>query len=192
MNHTELNTRKMPIGAGKTEFTLARLQELSDPSESFDGMLIFGRPWLESGDTKSVLAQLGPHAPPSALRAMAGSTLLTLDGYAEEEAEIYEIRAVRDYFQGITAKWSPWLFAGSTQSDDLFAIVLACLPSVACVRTDDEVYVQWQEHDMRAFLHKGIRHAAWLLNRASIGEAEGRTMLLTAASYLGIPFSEDQ
>jgi len=190
MKTNKMNTRKMPIGTGKTEFSLSRIAQLPDPYEHFDGMLVFSRSMIEAGDISAVITQLGHNSNPNYLRAMAGATIITVEGYAEEDSEIYEIPAVRKYFRTLSAKWSPWLFAGTIFTADLFAIVLACLPSVTCIREDGEITVFWKLEEMEAFLRKSLPTAAWLHNRAGVVKEDGCAMLKAAAAYLGLPFSE--
>lgn len=191
MNTTKLNTRTIPMGAGKTEFSLSRLERFPDPTEFLDGMLVFSRSMIEAGDVSAVITQLGPNARPHYLKAMAGATILTVEGYAEDESEIYEIPAVRKYFCELSGKWSPWLFAGSIFTADLFAITLACLPSVTCRRANGELTVSWNREEMEAFLKQSLPTAAWLHNRAGVDKQEGCAMLKAAAAYLGLPFTEE-
>lgn len=178
--------RKMPIGAGKAEVALNHAISCPDLS----GMLVLHRHDIETGRIPGLQSQFGPDADPRDLSILAGSTLIVLEGYSDDDREIYEIPEIRAYFQNQNAKWSPWLFAGSIFTADLFAIVLACLPSVSCWRHDDELFVRWHAEEMEAFLQKSLPAAAWLHNRAGVKKERGCALLKAAAAYIGLPFSE--
>jgi len=150
------------------------------------GTLILNRSEVEKGDMPIITQVLGPRTPPLLLRKMAGSLIIAIKGYADTDSEIYEIPELRNYLRTKSELWSPWLFTGSIFSPDLMALVLACLPSITCWRCHGEIYVRWNNAEMKEFLRKSLPTAAWLHARAGIGVKEGSTLLKATAAYLGI------
>jgi len=176
----------MPLGAGKAEVALKHA--ISRPELS--GMLILHRSEIETGWIPGLQSQLGPEADPQDLSILAGSTIITIEGYIDDDREIYEIPEIRDYFKSQNSVWAPWLFAGTIFTADLFAIVLACLPTITCCRRNGRLHVKWLEEEMLAFLKQSLPTAAWLHDRAGIKKERGCAQLMAAAAYIGLPFSE--
>jgi hypothetical protein len=190
MKIKKLNSRKMPVGAGKSEIAIKNVPRLMEKSAPVSGMIILHREEIEAGDQPGLMERLGPLAPAQDLSVIAGSTILALDGYADSPREIYEIPEVRHYFKVQNQQWSPWVFAGSVWTADLFAIVLACLPSVIICRHGDELTVRWDTKEMHAFFERSLPTAAMLHSRADISNEEGYSMLKATAGYLGLPSEE--
>lgn len=179
----------MPFGAGKAEVAQQKMEKLLvEDNAPISGMIIFARPEIEAGHQPGLMERLGPEAPPNDLHVIAGSTLLTVGGYSETEAEIYEIPACRKFFQSQTVTWAPWLFAGSIWTADLMAVVLTCLPRVTCLRRGADLFVRWESDDIQEFFEKSLPTAAWLHSRAGIRKEKGCAMLKASAAYLGLPF----
>jgi hypothetical protein len=181
--------RKMPKGAGKAEMSLDRICLDSGENCPISGMLVFSLDGAEPGGIGEIQRLVSQTAPED-LRIMAGSSILAVRGFEDTEAEIYEIPEVRAFFKEQNQTCSPWLFAGTVSTADLLAIVLACLPTVFCWRQGDDLFVRWEESEMRAFLNKALPTAAFLCHRAGIGKEEGRALLKAAAAYIGLPFSK--
>lgn len=178
--------RQMPPGAGKTEVALKHA--ISRPELS--GMLILHRSEIETGWIPGLQSQLGPEADPQDLSILAGSTIITIEGYIDDDREIYEIPEIRGYFKRQNKIWAPWLFAGTIFTADLFAIVLACLPTITCCRRNGHLHIKWVEEEMLAFLQKSLPAAAVLHSRAGIKKEKGCAQLKAAAAYVGLAFSE--
>jgi len=189
MNNKKLNSRQMPIGSGKAEIALPKTEQLIADGAPVSGMLVLRGQDLAGSMRSEIMSQLGPYAPPENLQEMAGATIITLAEFDDHEEEIYEIPEVRDFFQRQNKIWSPWLFAGTIFTADLFAIVLASLPTITCCRRDGHLRVEWQEEEMQAFLHQALPAAAKLHRRAGIGKENGCALLSASAAYLGLPFT---
>lgn len=179
----------MPVGAGKAEITLPKIEKLLASGAHISGMLVLRGQDLAGSMSSEIMNQLGPDAPSENLREMAGATVITLAEFADREEEIYEIPEVRDFFQRQNKIWSPWLFAGTIFTPDLFAVVLAGLPSLTCCRRDGHLHVEWEEEDMQAFLHQSLPAAAKLHKRAGIKNEKGCALLSASAAYLGLSFT---
>ena len=180
----------MPGGAGKSEMAIENVPQLIEKNAPISGMIILHREEIETGDQPGLMERPGPLALAQDLSVIAGSTILAVDGYADSTREIYEIPEVREYFKVQNQQWSPWVFAGSVWTADLFAIVLSCLPSVIICRHRDELTVRWDTKEMHAFFESCLPAAAMLHSRAGISNEEGYSMLKATAGYLGLPIEE--
>lgn len=179
----------MPIGAGKAEIALPKTEQLIAGGAPVSGMLVLRGQDLAGSMSAEIMTRLGPQAPPENLQEMAGATIITLAEFDDHEEEIYEIPEIREFFQRQNKIWSPWLFAGSIFTADLFAVVLASLSTITCCRRDGQLHVEWVEEEMRAFLHQSLSAAAKLHRRAGIGKEKGCALLSASAAYLGLSFT---
>lgn len=178
----------MPVGAGKAEITLPKTEQLLAGGAPVSGMLVLRGQDLTGSMWSEIRRQIGPYAPPENLREMVGATIIALAEFDDREEEIYEIPEVRDFFKEQNGIWSPWLFAGTIFTPDLFAIVLACLPTITCYRHEGQLHVQWVEEQMEEFLHHSLPTAAKLHERAGIAKEKGCALLGASAAYLGLSY----
>lgn len=189
-NKNTMNSRQMPPGAGKAEITLTKVDDLLADGARVTGMLVLRGQDLAGSMRPEIMRQLGPDASPENLQEMAGATIITLAEFNDREEEIYEIPEIREFFRKQNEDWAPWVFAGSVWTPDLFAICLACLPSLIVRRHGEDIEVSWDEKEMHSFFDSCLPAAAMLHSRAGISNEEGYSMLKATAGYLGLPIEE--
>jgi len=144
----------LPRHVGKTEYLLNRLHELqsdADGTPLHHMVHALGKDEIESQSIERVsLDSLGNR--PAQLRRSAGKCIFTVLGYEHEEDELYLIPNVRSYFQLASSLDPHWLFTSRLSMPSATMIVLSCLKSFTCIRSESTVCVTYHTQQVRELL----------------------------------------
>jgi len=150
-------------------------------------VIVFNRDEVEKRDLSRLLESCGPSIPGVKLRALQGQVRFTFHGY-DEEGELYEIPAVRDYCRKATEEWGCWLFYADLSSDCL-RLLLSCWANSLVARKEEGskgAVLHIDRDTVIDFLQAGVPVAAHLLDKAGRSQSQGVQRLKAAARHLGI------
>ena len=69
-----------------------------------------------------------------------------VDGFNDDPREIHSIPEIRRFYAAFREAWPYWLYFCNLDSDELRAMVLCCLPSIASVKIDRQPNVAAGSH----------------------------------------------
>lgn len=147
---------RLPPGYGKYEFC-DRWFRRDDPlSETAPECFIFYREAVERGDV-SVIHWL---ASPSRLARLRGRIHFAIDGYGEDDRELFEIPEVRSFFAALLKRLPCGIYFASTVDPRPIQFLAACTcDPLLVVRTlvNGEVGVQTEEVPLHRFCVAGFK-----------------------------------
>lgn len=154
----------------------------------------FSRSAVEAGDFAAFLEHFAlerlPHGP--ALRSYYSAFHFAVAGYDTDPRELYEIPAVRAFYQAFRTVWPFWFFACDLENPCLQAMTFCCLPSLQVRRRNGAAscHVQLQSQELGEFLLDNFRGLNLLFDRAGMTEDENRERSAQIVAYYRRDWSE--
>jgi hypothetical protein len=140
---------------------------------------------IEAADIGRFLHHFGENTDKHWLRQHRNNVRFSLDGYSEDQREIYEIPEIRAYYSHLNDGIPTWSFFGDLTTPNLIAVV-ACMASIRSIRkTPDSVLVTIDTAEVHYLLTRSLPSAAMLYHFSGIAPKSAVRRLQQVAAYLG-------
>lgn len=152
----------------------------------------FSREKVERGDFSPFLSVYGPDRLPTGrkLRDMMNTFTFMVEGYDDDPRELHSIPEVRQFYTAFHEAWPYWLYFCNLDTDELRAMVLCCLPSIAALKVDQQpnVAVEFDRLELLEFQRADFLQMNVMCERAGMFERliYGRTKAIF--EYFRLPF----
>jgi hypothetical protein len=142
---------------------------------------------VESQNLSRFIGNFGIHQSKSKLRQLHGRIIFTIDGYEDNEDELYEIPEVRRFYSAVHAVWPCWLFTCCIASASLKVIALSVVANMSIARSEDDCRVTIPGPDLKKFFLESLPTAGLMFCDAGISRQNGSKYLISVANHLGLP-----
>lgn len=188
---------QLPLGAGKAQAEITRHTH-SDQCMPFGighdddrrGIIVvFVRDEIERCDLSRYAATFGAGLDPDRLRDIRSRVSITIAGYENEKAEIYEIPEVRHFFTVAHSVWPSWFYFADLRSPCFYALVVSLLGNLTITRSLDGncARIQLDPAEVRERLEPCLGPLAFFHAKTATPRQSGATRLKNLAAYLNIP-----
>jgi hypothetical protein len=151
----------------------------------------FSRSKVERGDFSHFLERFALDKLPTGrrLRELMNSMLFCVEGFDQDEREIYAIPEVRRFYSAFHDAWPYWLYFCNLDQDALKTMVLCCLPSFTAGKVDGNpnCLVSADPGELMQFLRQDFEPLQVICQRAQMFEhlIEGRKKAVL--EFFGLP-----
>jgi hypothetical protein len=157
----ESTTQYFSPGIGKERHVRAWLQEnLLTHHRGLSSkeviLHVISREEIKAKNVDRLLEFFGPHIGIDALRRIRGKVHFAISGYDDTAEELYQIEEVLDYFKIVNYLFPAWLFAASTESPSLLAVLFISCNLFESGRTESRLVVKLGETCKDSFYAKSL------------------------------------
>jgi hypothetical protein len=155
----------------------------------------FSRDKVERGDFSAFLATFGTDRLPTgpALAGLQGGLIFAVEGYDDDDREIYAIPEVRRFYASFHRAWPYWLYFCDLNQDRLKAMVMCCLPTVTAVTRHGHsaVGVQFDQLELLHWLGAHFGQMNAMCDQAGLSERAIYDRTKAVMEFFGFPFDVD-